>query len=409
MSGSGSKFHAVATACNASTSASGDEDGSSGVCATCGDGDEVFPRAVAKIAVSQICSSLGFHSIQRSALDAIADIAVLYLVGVGKLARYYANLAGRTQCNALDVILALEDLGTGIDARASAEMGLSLSVSGTLNEVMRFVEYGEEIPFAKPLPHFPVCKKRTTTPSYSQLGEKPQHPHIPSWLPVFPDPHTYISMSLRKKAKRDPRMDKLEQAIDRQTSKAPSLDHGFLPSISPPPPSAIHGEGQGVGVTLVQTEGVDCQGKGKARQPCFHTQNPCFAPLLLPEANAFSTFLGERLSIPRQRMKGVTTLSSVLEDFAPAIETVANGFEQPYGGSKLSQGSALPDSKNRAPILLTFGVKRTSQKSGTDKLSLVADDVCPAVKDGKKQQWVYMEEEEKKRSRTSTCARNEGS
>lgn len=155
-----------------------------------GSGDE-FGRAVAKIGVSQLCEAIGFHAIQRSAGETLADIAIRYLTDLAKAAHFYANLAGRTQCNALDVIMAMEDVGTG--PTSAADSNRPLSSSKALQEVIRYVEYSEEIPFARPLPHFPVSKKRAAPPSFLQLGETPPYPHIPPWLPAFPDPHTYRS------------------------------------------------------------------------------------------------------------------------------------------------------------------------------------------------------------------------
>ena len=44
------------------------------------------------------------------ALDALADIAIRYLCDLGKMANYYSNLTGRTECNVFDIIRALEVL-----------------------------------------------------------------------------------------------------------------------------------------------------------------------------------------------------------------------------------------------------------------------------------------------------------
>eukprot|EP00249_Psilotum_nudum_P001422 c13892_g1_i2 orf=483-1208(+) len=203
------------------------------------DGDE-FPRAVGMAAVSQICDSAGFHSIQRSALDALVDIAVRYLADIGKTAHFYAMLAGRTECNAVDVIFSLEDLGMGSGVAGSGEVNQSVSSSGALKEVMRFVKYSEEIPFAKPLPRFPVSRKRRPTPSFIAMGETPPHPHIPPWLPAFPDPHTYKSTSVWNERKVDPRMDKLQQAKQRRKAERSLVSlhlrlssHADVPSTQP--------------------------------------------------------------------------------------------------------------------------------------------------------------------------------
>jgi transcription initiation factor TFIID subunit 8 len=54
----------------------------------------------------------------------------------------------------------MEDLGLA----GAAESSHSVSNSGALHDVMRYVEYAEEIPFARPVPHFPVSKKQVPTP-----------------------------------------------------------------------------------------------------------------------------------------------------------------------------------------------------------------------------------------------------
>lgn len=178
-------------------------------------GDE-FARAVANTAVAQVCEGLGFHAIQRTAVETLADITLRYLSDIGKAAHFYANLAGRTQCNAFDVVLALEDMGPGAAVDTATRC---LANSSALRDVMRYVEFAEEIPFARPVPKFPVFKKRTPPPTFSQLGEEPPFPHIPPWLPAFPDPHTYQSTPVWVDRKSDPRMDKLELARQRRKAE----------------------------------------------------------------------------------------------------------------------------------------------------------------------------------------------
>jgi transcription initiation factor TFIID subunit 8 len=45
--------------------------------------------------------------------------------------------------------------------------------------------------FAHPLPQYPVVKPGRSVPSFAEKGEQPP-PHIPSFLPAFPDKHTYV-------------------------------------------------------------------------------------------------------------------------------------------------------------------------------------------------------------------------
>ncbi|KAB2033904.1 hypothetical protein ERO13_D04G042950v2 [Gossypium hirsutum] len=99
-----------------------------------------FALAIAKVAVAQVCESVGFQSFQHSA----------------------ANLAGRVEANVFDVIQGLEEL----------ESGLGFAV-----------------------PWFPVVKEWKGIGSFWEKGEDPHEEHIPSWLPAFPDPETYAARS----------------------------------------------------------------------------------------------------------------------------------------------------------------------------------------------------------------------
>ncbi|POO01724.1 Bromodomain associated domain containing protein [Trema orientale] len=67
-------------------------------------GADDFGRAVSKVAVAQICESVGFQKSKESALDALADITIRNLCDLGKTANFYANLTGRTECNVFDII-----------------------------------------------------------------------------------------------------------------------------------------------------------------------------------------------------------------------------------------------------------------------------------------------------------------
>ena len=69
-----------------------------------------FGRAVSRIAVAQICESAGFNGVKNAAIEALSDVTIRYLIDLGKIAEFYANLAGRSQCSVFDLILGLEDL-----------------------------------------------------------------------------------------------------------------------------------------------------------------------------------------------------------------------------------------------------------------------------------------------------------
>ena len=132
-----------------------------------------FAREIAKIVVVQICKNEGFDSIQASALDALTDILVKYIEELGYGAHLYAELSCRTDCNFLDLCLALKDCNV------------------TLRELLDYSTNTEEIPFAKPIPPFPI-KPAEVRPIDVEENDPNRPEYVPYYLPPFPEKHTYI-------------------------------------------------------------------------------------------------------------------------------------------------------------------------------------------------------------------------
>ncbi|CAL5209615.1 unnamed protein product [Lathyrus oleraceus] len=171
-----------------------------------------FGRATAKVAVAQLCEAAGFHAVKDSALESFSDIVIRYLIEFSKTAKFYANLAGRSQCSVFDLIRAWEDL--------EAPRGFS----NGMKEIMSYAESMPETSFAQPIPHFPVTRERRNIPSFIQMGETPPSKHIPPWLPALPDPHTYIHTAVWDERVSDPREDKVEQARQRRKAERSLLN-----------------------------------------------------------------------------------------------------------------------------------------------------------------------------------------
>ncbi|EPS58491.1 hypothetical protein M569_16323, partial [Genlisea aurea] len=163
-----------------------------------------FCRTIARIAVAQVCDTVGFDTFHESALDSLADIAIRFIGDLGRTSRFYANLSGRTECNVFDIIEGLDSMGFSQDS--------------TIGALQMFVETAEEIPFPQSLPKFPLNRLPKLIPSFHQIGETPKSKHIPPWLPAFPDPHTYVWTPVWNERATDPRTDKIELA--RQHRKA---------------------------------------------------------------------------------------------------------------------------------------------------------------------------------------------
>ncbi|KAK3037088.1 hypothetical protein RJ639_029930 [Escallonia herrerae] len=141
-----------------------------------------YPFAVTRMAVAQICKSAGFKSSQRPSLETLADVAARYLQALARSAASSAALAGRTDSNLLDIILALEDLHGLLPGSSTSRAPYS---SPAIADVVRFVRVADEIPFPKPLP------RRDIRPEESIFALNPRSVsgfpnHVPRWLPEIP-------------------------------------------------------------------------------------------------------------------------------------------------------------------------------------------------------------------------------
>ncbi|XP_060967722.1 transcription initiation factor TFIID subunit 8 [Cannabis sativa] len=304
-------------------------------------GADDFGRAVSKIVVAQICENVGFQSSKESALDALADIAIRYLCDLGKMAYFYANLTGRTECNVFDIIRALEVLEASQGFVGASDVSHCLASSGVVKDIADYVSSAEEIPFARPVPRFPVLKNRRLIPSFAQMGENPPGHHIPSWLPAFPDPHTYIHTPMWDEKNADPRAHKIEHARQRRKAERSLLSlqqrlvcNGSLgTSASLSLPSAENG--------LQQVE------RNPFLEPPMNSGEIDVSPVVCPE----------KLSDKKGNHP------SVLEAFAPAIEAVKSGFSDDGEDER----KILPDPNVRSAVHFKF---RTAKKYFGESLDL---------------------------------------
>ncbi|KAK0579172.1 hypothetical protein LWI29_022156 [Acer saccharum] len=154
-----------------------------------------FSFKLTRVAVSQICRSMGFKAAQRSALETLTSITSKYLEQVAKLASSYSHESNRTQSNIFDLINALNDVSSPIQGFVGAATvhDSCLLSCGVLKEISGFVKCTDEIPFAKPIPRNYAAtlimyrlKKTVSKPNSMGLQS-----HIPRWLPAFPDAGTY--------------------------------------------------------------------------------------------------------------------------------------------------------------------------------------------------------------------------
>lgn len=144
-----------------------------------------FSLALARIAVAQICESLGFQGFKQFALDTLSDLTCDYIRNIGKLSSFYANLAGRNQSNVFDVVHGLEDLGLLQGFVGGSDLDRCLLESGVVKEISRFVGESEDVRFAYSVPCFPVVKEHESRFSFLHAAETEtgRVDNIPPWLP----------------------------------------------------------------------------------------------------------------------------------------------------------------------------------------------------------------------------------
>ena len=87
-------------------------------------------RHCLKVAVSALCTEVGFESAESSGLETLTELSVSLLTELGRSARAYCELAGRVEPVVADLVLALIDLGLPLEglrdyAVRSARVSLS--------------------------------------------------------------------------------------------------------------------------------------------------------------------------------------------------------------------------------------------------------------------------------------------
>eukprot|EP00267_Zea_mays_P037411 XP_008674812.1 uncharacterized protein LOC100281484 isoform X1 [Zea mays] len=287
---------------------------------------------------SPALEAAGFDCAHRSAVDAVVDVLLRYITHLGRSAAFNANLAGRALANELDVIQVLEEVGADTDGFAgAADTGRCLVGSGVVRDLMAFVDSKDEVPFARPLPRFPVQRVQpqpSASPAAAAAGRETGLKHVPEWLPAFPDPHTYVSTEVwdEPSATKD-RVDKVEQVRQRRKAEKSLLSlqrrlamagaDGFHPAVA-----------------LAE----DSAEKGKEIQAAGTKRNPFLEPALPPGEKDVS-----EVGMPPEKKK-----LSVLEAFAPAMQsrTIVRDVDAGAGLDE-NQRSIVP--KERAPVHLKIG------------------------------------------------------
>ncbi|MEW5313642.1 MAG: hypothetical protein WDW38_005194 [Sanguina aurantia] len=138
---------------------------------------EEFSRRVARVAVAQLAEVQGFEAVQESAIEVLAELLLRYLSELCTSSHRYAEQANRSDANLSDMVSGLEDMGVSMD-------DLRLYLDDT-------VQKESNVPFIYSLPSFPTARSGVVKPCFEEIGAEPAA-HIPTFLPAFPDKHTYI-------------------------------------------------------------------------------------------------------------------------------------------------------------------------------------------------------------------------
>ncbi|CAJ1970813.1 unnamed protein product [Sphenostylis stenocarpa] len=145
-----------------------------------------FSFAIAKIAVAQICQSVGFKTSKNNALETLTAVSTRYLETIVRSAASFANTSNRTDSNLFDVINGIHDLCSvrGFLGGSAMHKG-DLLRSSALKEIMNFANNSVKVPFANQIQLRNVSEV-TIDSGTSMCISNQSKSHIPRWLPHFP-------------------------------------------------------------------------------------------------------------------------------------------------------------------------------------------------------------------------------
>eukprot|EP00210_Caulerpa_lentillifera_P008071 g7707.t1 len=138
---------------------------------------DAYAHEVGRKLCLQLSSMTGYEGVSDNALDVLSDVMKSFIQQNAIGARTYSEHSGRTEINAKDVLLSLEDMGHSIE------------------QLIDFEHETEEVPFGATVPKFPVQPVQEVYKSFKQQQIKSPG-SIPDYLPVFPAEHTYRETAL---------------------------------------------------------------------------------------------------------------------------------------------------------------------------------------------------------------------
>ncbi|CAO2821876.1 unnamed protein product [Amaranthus hypochondriacus] len=150
-----------------------------------------FSHSVAKLAVAQILRSIGFKSSKSSALETLTRIATLFLQSLFDSAASHANFSfSHSNLNVFDIIHAIEDLSLPFGFVGASDINRTYFRSTTIQDLQYFIDNIDEVPFPRRVPRYVQNSGSSVIFSGkfdSLKGNDERGPHIPKWLPDFPE------------------------------------------------------------------------------------------------------------------------------------------------------------------------------------------------------------------------------
>uniref|UniRef100_A0A2M4B8U2 Putative transcription initiation factor tfiid subunit 3 n=1 Tax=Anopheles marajoara TaxID=58244 RepID=A0A2M4B8U2_9DIPT len=125
-----------------------------------------YAMHVLKIAVAQICQTIGWHSTHTTTMELLVDVTQHFLREISRIMHRYSELYNRTEPNLDDLALAYRDIGIN------------------LPEMVEYIEFVDPIPLSLDVPRFPVPKETNLCflkPGSKEVLTRPMH--IPEYLP----------------------------------------------------------------------------------------------------------------------------------------------------------------------------------------------------------------------------------
>ncbi|XP_053677978.1 uncharacterized protein LOC128728381 [Anopheles nili] len=127
---------------------------------------QVYAQSVLKVAVAQICQTIGWHSAHTSTMDLLVDVTQHFLREITRSMHRYSELYNRTEANLDDLALAYKDIGIN------------------LQELMEYIQFVDPIQLPLEVPRFPLPKESNLNflkPGSREVLMRPVH--IPEHMP----------------------------------------------------------------------------------------------------------------------------------------------------------------------------------------------------------------------------------